>query len=35
MSKVSELTMNKDGRLTELEEAVELYYKIPDLWDIL
>lgn len=28
MSKVSELTMNKDGMLTELAETVELYYKI-------
>lgn len=35
MSQVSELTMNKDGKLTELEETAELYYKIPDLWDIL
>lgn len=35
MSKVSELTMTKDGELTGLEKTVELYYKILDLWKIL
>ena len=27
--------MNKDGELAGLQEAVELYYEIPDLWNIL
>lgn len=35
MSKVSELTMTKDGELTGLEKTIELYYKILDLWKIL
>lgn len=30
MSEVSELTMNKDDKLTDLKETVELYYKTPD-----
>lgn len=31
MSKVTELTMSKDGKLMELAVTVELYYKIPYL----
>lgn len=34
-SKVSKLTMNKDDEEGRLQEMVELYHKIPDLWNIL